>query len=55
MSLAYYIMDDLRLGRSGWAGAASYRKARQSGSARSWRRPWRTTGASPLPSGRCWA
>ena len=36
-------------------GAASYRKAGRSGSARSWGRPWRTTGASPLPSGRCWA
>ena len=39
----------------GWAGAASYRKAGRSGSARSWGRPWRTTGACPSPSGRCWA
>ena len=50
MSLTYYSMDDLRLGRGGFL-----RKAGPSGSSRSWRRPWSTTGASPSPNGRYWA
>ncbi|MFQ7451391.1 MAG: hypothetical protein ACLRNQ_21585 [Flavonifractor plautii] len=50
MSLAYYTMDDLRLGRGGFLRKGwTIRRRPELG------RPWSTTGASPSPSGRCWA
>lgn len=50
MSLAYYTMDDLRLGRGGFLRKGwTIRQFPELG------RPWHTTAASLLPSGRCWA